>query len=121
MRQRCSKEINQLLVECTKLKSLRGQGLAIKLDDLLQGPSWTCLGLESLQCGIIGVLRLSKDEEKLLDTMKDSSQHESVKEEEQKVHERQRESWAVQGHVLQYLARLTILKYLEIGFLRLPH
>lgn len=121
VKQRCNKEINQLLVGCPKLKSLRGQGLAINIDDLLQGPSWTCFDIESLQCGIMGVPRLSKEEEDLLKTMKKGSHQEPVKDEEQKILEKQRESWAVQGHVLQHLACFKDLKHLDIGFLKLPH
>ncbi|KAG0264726.1 hypothetical protein BGZ95_003529 [Linnemannia exigua] len=46
--QRCSKEINQLLMECSRLKSLQGKGLAIMANDMLQGQGWSCLGLQRL-------------------------------------------------------------------------
>lgn len=122
VKQRCNKEINQLFVGCSKLKSLRGQGLAINIDNLFQGPSWTCFDLESLPCGIMGVPRLSKDEGDFLETMKKGSHQEPVKEEEQRVLKKQRECrGAVQGHALQQLARFKDLRHLDIGFLKLPH
>ncbi|KAF9924577.1 hypothetical protein FBU30_005495 [Linnemannia zychae] len=64
--QRCSKEINKILVKCSRLKSLRGRGLAIYIEDIIQGPRWTCYGLETFQCGIMGVPWLTFDEEMLL-------------------------------------------------------
>ncbi|KAH7039348.1 hypothetical protein BKA57DRAFT_473504 [Linnemannia elongata] len=121
VKQQCSKEINQLFVGCPKLKSLRGHSLAINIDDLLQGPNWTCFDLESLQCGVMDVPRLSKDEEDLLETMKKGPRQEPLKQEEQRILKKQRESWAVQGQILEHFARFKNLQHLDIGFLKLPH
>ncbi|KAF9082119.1 hypothetical protein BGX23_012792 [Mortierella sp. AD031] len=121
VQQRCSKEIHQVLVECPNLKSLQGKGFAISVDDLLQGPDWTCFELQRLQCGIMGVPRLSIEEEGFLRSINRNPQIErDIWEEEQRILEKQRASWAVQEQVLEYLARFKDLQHLDIGFVKLP-
>lgn len=118
--QRCPNEIHQLLVECQRLKSLQGQGLAVTIDDILLGPSWTCLGLRIFQCGIMGVPRLSSEEETFLKCIKRNSLSNDDIEKEQRIQEKQQESWATQEQVLRYLAQFKNLQHLDIGFVRLP-
>ncbi|KAF9910542.1 hypothetical protein EC991_006360 [Linnemannia zychae] len=119
--QRCSKEINQLFVALPNLKSLQGKGLAIMIDDMLQGPDWTCFGLEKLQCGIMGVPRLSSEEETFLrhvERKSPTSDDEDIK--KNRIMTKQQESWAIQEQVFQHLARLKDLQLLDIGFVKLP-
>lgn len=119
--QRRPNEIHQLLVECPRLKSLLGQGLAVTIDNILHGPSWTCFGLKSFQCGIMGVPRLSSDEETFLKCIKRSSSLSSDDiEKEQRILKKQQESWTIQEQVLRYLAQFKDLQRLYIGFVKLP-
>ncbi|KAF9156801.1 hypothetical protein BG015_001133 [Linnemannia schmuckeri] len=118
--QRCFKEIHQVLVECPKLKSLQGQGLAVAINDILQGPGWTCLGLVKFQCGIMGVPRLSSEEEMFLKYIKRDSLSSDDIEKAQRILEKQQRSWTTQEKVLRYLAQFKELQHLDIGFVKLP-
>ncbi|KAK3835690.1 MAG: hypothetical protein J3R72DRAFT_451081 [Linnemannia gamsii] len=118
--QRCFKEINQVLVECSRLKSLQGKGLAIMIDDMLQGQHWTCFGLQRLQCGLMGVPRLSGDEEAFLRQKKRNSRTSDDDTEKSRILAKQQESWAIQKQVLQHLALFKDLLHLDIGFVKLP-
>ncbi|KAF9126188.1 hypothetical protein BGW39_006821 [Mortierella sp. 14UC] len=118
--QRCSKEINQLLVAFSRLKSLQGKGLAIMIDDMLQGQDWTCLGLERLQCGIMGVPRLSSEEETFLRQIKCDTPTSDDGTKKRRMMTRQQESWAIQEQVFRHLARFKELRHLDIGFVKLP-
>lgn len=51
-------ELSQLFVSCSRLKECRGDGHIIAADDLINGPEWTCMGLEKLDIDIQGLPRL---------------------------------------------------------------
>ncbi|KAG0372167.1 hypothetical protein BGX24_000611 [Mortierella sp. AD032] len=116
---------NQFLVDCASLKEFNYIEHAIWVDELLRQP-WACLGLEWLRCRIVGVSRLSRQEEAIVDRVmtmrKKEVAGESGRVEQQLTEE---ETAAVekfhqcerQHHgVYDQLARLTRLKHLDLGY-----
>ncbi|KAG9065025.1 hypothetical protein KI688_002344, partial [Linnemannia hyalina] len=110
LRQPCYEETNRLLVVCPNLKSIQGLGIAVRAEDMIAEPRWTCLRLQKFHCEIHGVPRIDPDQEAQLydDHYKDDDQEQLL--------ELHRQSLLVQRQVYQQLARLTDLRYLDIGF-----
>ncbi|KAG0271077.1 hypothetical protein BGZ95_001182 [Linnemannia exigua] len=66
----CSREMMNLLVECpATLKICRGYGHRVLAEDLIGSAEWACGGLEELDIEIVGIPRLSKADEKLLEDL----------------------------------------------------
>ncbi|KAF9088363.1 hypothetical protein BGX23_007412 [Mortierella sp. AD031] len=140
LRDPCYGEMNQLLERCSELKTVRGLGLSVKEEDLMEGTEeddatsggssggWACLGLTELQIEIHGVLRLTVRQEAILlrrqqrqrfdhDMQGDGDEHEAENEQEyEEALEQQRRCESVQRRVLQQLAQLHNLRYLDLSF-----
>ncbi|KAF9907744.1 hypothetical protein EC991_010614 [Linnemannia zychae] len=114
------KETNQLFVNCPNLKSIQGLGIAVWAEDMIQEPLWTCLGLQKFHCEIHGVPRLSQDEEELLlekgIDLNSSNNYYDHHDNIQQIVEQHQHSLLIQRRVYQQLARLTNLRYLDVGF-----
>ncbi|KAF9152562.1 hypothetical protein BG015_005083 [Linnemannia schmuckeri] len=103
-----SKELLDLLVGCPKLKCCVGKGHVVMADDIVDSPEWTCRELERLDIVVVGVPRLTEQQEELLDRMQDQGRLELVQAtttEEQEALDRRRESYAIQRKVYQRLGR----------------
>jgi len=61
----CSKELVKLLTTCKKLRVLKGYGLAVRAVDMIRKP-WVCQELEELECAIVGIPRLTVEQEQLM-------------------------------------------------------
>ncbi|KAF9131779.1 hypothetical protein BGW39_001314, partial [Mortierella sp. 14UC] len=67
--ERCSQELVELLVGCPKLRKFCGRKLTVLAKDLIESAEWACEGLEELSIEIVGVSRLSKAQELLLEDL----------------------------------------------------
>ncbi|KAG0281921.1 hypothetical protein BGZ95_006428 [Linnemannia exigua] len=117
------KETNRLFVNCPNLKSIQGLGIAVLAEDVIAEPQWTCLGLQKLHCEIHGVPRLSQDQEKLWEEMHmdnaDNNNINNINKSDgnmRQIAEQRQRSLSVQRQLCQQLARLTDLRYLNVGF-----
>ncbi|KAF8930877.1 hypothetical protein BGZ47_000343 [Haplosporangium gracile] len=113
-----SKELLDLLVGCPKLKCCVGKGHVVMADDIMNSPEWTCRELERLDIVVVGVPRLTKSQEELLDRMQDQGRSElaqTMTAEEQEALDRRRESYAIQRKVYQRLSRHKQLRGCYLG------
>ncbi|KAG0053428.1 hypothetical protein BGZ83_001142 [Gryganskiella cystojenkinii] len=72
-----SRQLNSLMIQCSRLKSLRGQGLAIRAMDMVQYP-WTCLGLEELECALKGIPVLTPKEKRTLELFEEKEKEKMI-------------------------------------------
>ncbi|KAG0371845.1 hypothetical protein BGX24_001097 [Mortierella sp. AD032] len=120
------KETNRLFINCSNLKSIQGLGIAVLAEDMIAEPQWTCLGLQKFHCEIHGVPRLSQDQEELWEERHMSNADSNINinnnnnnkgdGDMRQIGEQRRRSLSVQRQVCQQLARLTDLRYLNVGF-----
>lgn len=64
-----SQELNALFVGCSKLKECLGKGHRVQAEDIMNGPEWTCSGLDKLDMKVGGIPRLSIEQMCVLDKM----------------------------------------------------
>ncbi|KAF9139624.1 hypothetical protein BGX30_007678 [Mortierella sp. GBA39] len=69
LQEECSQELNALFVGCSKLRECLGKGHRVWAEDIMNGPEWTCSGLEKLDMKVGGVPRLSVEQMYVLDKM----------------------------------------------------
>ncbi|KAG0077877.1 hypothetical protein BGZ90_006364 [Linnemannia elongata] len=60
-------QVCQLLATCTGLKEFRGDGHVVLVKDIINGPAWTCMGLEKLDIVIRVPFKTSLDHLQCLD------------------------------------------------------
>ncbi|KAF8940599.1 hypothetical protein BGZ47_007693 [Haplosporangium gracile] len=65
----CSQELNALFVRCSKLKKCLGKGHKVRAEDIIDGPEWSCRGIEELDMKVVGVPWLSAWQMHVLDKM----------------------------------------------------
>jgi len=66
IRQSCSVDVTALVMATyPRLRILKGQGLAMRVTNVCRQP-WVCTNLRELQCLIVGVPRMSTEQEKVL-------------------------------------------------------
>ncbi|KAF9125780.1 DNA mismatch repair protein [Mortierella sp. 14UC] len=129
LRSPCFQEMNLLLVKCSRLRSVRGLGLAVLAEDLRRmdegegGEGWSCLGVRELQIEIHGVPRLTcRQEEILFKESTASNNNDSTgvssedKEEYKEALSQHRTNEAVRHRVLDQLGRLQELRVLDLSF-----
>ncbi|KAF9136343.1 hypothetical protein BGW39_000059 [Mortierella sp. 14UC] len=63
----CSQQLNALFVGCSKLKECLGKGHRVRVEDVINGPEWTCHGVEKVDLKIVGIPRLSSEQEEALE------------------------------------------------------
>lgn len=115
-----SKELLELLVGCPKLKYCGGKGHVATADDIVNSPKWTCRWLERLDIVVVGVPRLTKLQEKLLENMQDQgilelTQTTTVTAEEQEALDHRQESYTIQRKVYRRLGRHKHLRGCNLG------
>lgn len=69
LQEECSQELNALFVGCSELRECLGKGHRVRAEDIMNGPEWTCSGLEKLDMKVGGVPRLSAKQVYVLDKM----------------------------------------------------
>ncbi|KAF9129156.1 hypothetical protein BGW39_004424 [Mortierella sp. 14UC] len=114
-RRPCYPEMTQLLTGCPRLKSCIGGNHSMWTSSLVQSPEWTCLGIEQLDCEILGVPRLNHNQRMLLATMKQQNRTVPQTEEEHIAVQNQETTLPFQRQVLQRLARFANLKELSLS------
>ncbi|KAF9366604.1 hypothetical protein BGX34_000072 [Mortierella sp. NVP85] len=118
--------LHQFLVACPSLKVFDGIERFIKADDMIREP-WACQGIEKLRCRIVGVERLTKDEQVIYNRMIEANplcQDEAMAglistingDEERSVMLKRRRSQEQQRRVYERLANLGQLKHLDLGY-----
>ncbi|GJJ76327.1 hypothetical protein EMPS_08686 [Entomortierella parvispora] len=61
----CSRELVKVLTTCKRLRVLKGYGLAVRAVDMIHKP-WVCEELEELECAIVGIPRLTAEQEQII-------------------------------------------------------
>ncbi|KAF9366601.1 hypothetical protein BGX34_000069 [Mortierella sp. NVP85] len=116
--------LHRFLASCPTLRVFDGIGDFVKANDMIRKP-WECLGIEKLRCRIVKIERLTQDEKAVYDNMMDKflriqdDMDEMAWEltgMEQTVMLKLKRSREQQEKVYDCLARLTRLKYLDLGF-----
>ncbi|KAF9099896.1 hypothetical protein BGX23_009751 [Mortierella sp. AD031] len=116
LRTRCSQELVGLFIGCPKLKECLGHGHAILADDIIGSAEWTCIGIKKLEIDVVGVLRLSLEEETTLSTWRLVG-NSFMSDKEQDAMDLQLFSYAIQRQVYERLGRLKELEEICFG----PH
>ncbi|KAG0348509.1 hypothetical protein BG004_005029, partial [Podila humilis] len=112
--------LNDLMTIHSGLRIIDDITLCIRVDEMLRKP-WACMGLEKLACQIVGVERLTRQEEvEVVGIMSVAKSPLDVvyvlSEEERSLIQRFQRSRAQQQAVFKQLARLTRLKVLDLGY-----
>ncbi|KAK3816096.1 MAG: hypothetical protein J3Q66DRAFT_192325 [Benniella sp.] len=100
--------LHKFLVSCSTLKVFDGIERFVNAEDMIREP-WACQGIEKLRCRIVGVVRLTKDEQAIYE--KPSTSDETIA-----VLQTLLQSREQQGLVYERLASLKHLKHLDLGF-----
>ncbi|KAF9366605.1 hypothetical protein BGX34_000073 [Mortierella sp. NVP85] len=118
--------IRSLFVSCPNLKVFDGIERFINADDIIQDP-WVCQKIEKFRCRIVGIVRLTKDEQTILNGILAShpkfqydeavsSVLSALSNEEREVAQKHMRSREQQRLVYERLASLHHLKHLDLGF-----
>ncbi|KAK3816126.1 MAG: hypothetical protein J3Q66DRAFT_401313 [Benniella sp.] len=120
------KNVHLLLVSCPKLRVFKGVDQHVNANDMIREPL-ACQMIEIFRCRIVGVVRLTKDEQTTLNNILASHptfQRENdaqgvlstLSEKERAVVQKCSRSREQQRQVYERLASLQCLKHLDIGF-----
>ncbi|KAF9910656.1 hypothetical protein EC991_005962 [Linnemannia zychae] len=93
----CSQQLNTLFVRCSKLIECIGKGHRVQLEDVINGPGWSCHAIEKVDVTIIGFLRLNSKQKEALEKIGDQPETE----EERKLLELKEESRRIQSIIKQ--------------------
>ncbi|KAG0225683.1 hypothetical protein B0O80DRAFT_434473 [Mortierella sp. GBAus27b] len=118
--------LHQLLASCSNLRVFNGIERVIMAKNCIQEP-WACMGIEKLRCRIVGVTRLTYEEQTIYDRLLSTNviHHQEelttavlsgLTEEERGVVLKSYNSREQQRWVYKRLASLERLKHLDIGF-----
>jgi len=117
--------LHRLLASCPNLRVFNGIQRFVKANDMIREP-WVCSKIEKLRCRIVGIDRLTEQEQEIYDRIvrKDSDCLEDklsnlkleMTAEERDVVQKFDRSREQQRQVLERLASLKHLKHLDIGF-----
>jgi hypothetical protein len=118
--------IHSLFVSCPSLKVFDGIERFINADDIIQD-QWACQKIEKFRCRIVGIVRLTKDEQTILNGILAShpkfqydeavsSVLSALSNEEREVAQKHMRSLEQQRLVYERLASLQHLKHLDLGF-----
>ncbi|KAG0285749.1 hypothetical protein BGZ96_010046 [Linnemannia gamsii] len=114
LRERCSRELIGLFVGCPRLRECRGKGHEILADDIADSAEWTCLGMKKLEIDVVGVLRISRRQERQLSTWRLNGNM-VLTEAQQDAMELQLFSHEIQRKVYARLGQLRELEELYLG------
>ncbi|KAG0380069.1 hypothetical protein BGX24_010288 [Mortierella sp. AD032] len=107
-----------LLHGCPRLRHLYATRYTIHVDKLLERPI-VCRGLETFCCRIVGLKRLTPEEQAIFDTSKTATPQEEDGEEKERaeqIQEKQQHSLDQHRHFYDTFAGLTQLTNLDLGF-----
>ncbi|KAF9968003.1 hypothetical protein BGZ73_000274 [Actinomortierella ambigua] len=106
---------NQMLATHAKLREFNHIQHFIKVDEMLRQP-WVCMGLEWLTCRIVGVDRLTAEEEAVYARVMQPSYGAELSAKETQVVEKFQRCRAQHHGVYDRLASLKRLKHLDLGY-----
>ncbi|KAG0226677.1 hypothetical protein BGW42_003467 [Actinomortierella wolfii] len=106
---------NRLLATFPNLREFNSIEQYIKVDDMLRQP-WICMGLERLVCRIVGVDRLTPEEEIVASRILKPGYSATLSAEENSIIQKFNRCRAQHHGVYNALARLTRLKHLDFGY-----
>ncbi|KAG0093913.1 hypothetical protein BGZ92_000028 [Podila epicladia] len=106
---------NEVLTSCTRLRVFDSITRYIHADEMLRRP-WACMGLEWLSCRIVGINRLTDEEQAMVVQVMAPGYMEELTVEEVAVVEKFQRCRAQQHGVYDRLASLTRLKHLDLGY-----
>ncbi|KAF9914802.1 hypothetical protein BGZ65_001040, partial [Modicella reniformis] len=95
----------------------------VEANNIIREP-WTCLGIETLCCGIFGIVRLTKDEQRICDKLlevnptylENDGISTGLTDTERAVVQKLKRSQEQQRQAYERLASLQHLKHLDLGF-----
>ncbi|OAQ27160.1 hypothetical protein K457DRAFT_21383 [Linnemannia elongata AG-77] len=111
-----SAQVCQLLATCTGLKEFRGDGHVVLAEDIINGPAWTCMGLEKLDIVIRVPFKTSLDHLQCLDRARIKTRVTRRSAAEKAAKDQQEASIAMQQRVHAELARLGNLVEINFGW-----
>ncbi|KAF9180693.1 hypothetical protein BGZ51_006042 [Haplosporangium sp. Z 767] len=115
-RSRASQDpVNRLLVSYPKLRVLGAFLNYIHADELIQQP-WVCKGLEKFRCRIVGIERLSSNEQTIYDRVVAPGYTKGLSADEAAIVQKFERGREQQRQVYDRLASLTNLKELVLGY-----
>ncbi|KAF9134369.1 hypothetical protein BGW39_007247 [Mortierella sp. 14UC] len=106
---------NEFMVTQRYLREFDSIENFIKVDEMLRQP-WACMGLERLTCRIVGVDRLNKEEEALVERVMVPGYSSELSEEEKGAVEKFHRCRVQHHGVYDRLASLTRLRHLNLGY-----
>ncbi|KAF9149642.1 hypothetical protein BG015_008564 [Linnemannia schmuckeri] len=113
---RCSEQLCQFFAACSELKECLGDGHIIRAEDLINGPEWTCTGLEKLDVEVVDLPELYVYvSEFQISTQSPGPRFLSNENPETEVWRQQRHAHAVRKQVFSTLARLKNLTEIKFG------
>ncbi|KAF9366603.1 hypothetical protein BGX34_000071 [Mortierella sp. NVP85] len=114
--------LHRFLVSCSTLKVFNGIERYVKADDMIREP-WAYLGIEKLRFRIVGVERLTQDEQTIYDRVvaenpryQDEGIVPELGDEERAVIQKFERGREQQQRVYERLGNLRLLKHLDLGF-----
>ncbi|KAG0051580.1 hypothetical protein BGZ89_003489 [Linnemannia elongata] len=111
-----SAQVCQLLATCTRLKEFRGNGHVVLAEDIINGPAWTCIGLEKLDIVIRVPFKTSLDHLQCLDRARIKTRVTRRSAAEKAAKDQQEAFIATQQRVHAELARLRNLVRINFGW-----
>ncbi|KAF9318222.1 hypothetical protein BG003_011616 [Podila horticola] len=106
---------NELLTTSSRLRVFDSIRHFILVDEMLRRP-WLCMGLEWLTCRILGVNRLTDEEQSLAERVMVPGYSSDLSAEEAAAVEKFERCRAQHHGVYDHLARLTRLRHLDLGY-----